>query len=616
MDLKEYKKKIANLSVNEQKLRDLYLRDLALGKVQGPPTGYASIDKPWLKYYSEEQILADMPADTIYNYMFKKNLDHLDDDALIYFGKTISYRSFKSKIDECAKSLLAKGIKANDIVTLCMANTPEALIMFYALNKIGAVANMVHPLSSENEIKNFVNEVDSKMIVTIDSSFNKVSKIMDETNLKDVIVVSPSDSMPSYLKFLYNLKNKIHSKSDERILMWKDFIALGKNKKDVEEYKFKKDKVSVILHTGGTTGKPKGVELTNENFNCMVEQFILNANNFERGDRMLAVMPVFHGFGLCSSLHLPLSQGVAAVLIPKIDIKTIDKTLNKYKPNHILGVPTLFKGIMKVIGEKLESGELKKFDLSYLKYAVSGGDAVLPAFETDINRFFALCGSKAKLAKGYGLSEVVAGITFAYDDYNREESVGIPMVQTNMKIVHPGTDEEVLDGESGEICIKGPTVMKGYYKNIEESNKSLIDGWLHTGDMGTFKEGILYFDQRKGDMIISSGVNVYPKEIETIIETNPAVSACAVIGIYHPYKGEVPKAYIALKDGYEYTKELEEEINTTCKNNLNKYSIPASYEFREVLPQTLLGKICRSDLRDEVAKEMASSGKVYMKEKN
>ena len=600
MDLAEYKKKVANLSVNEEKLRDLYLRDLALGKVQGPPTGYASLDKPWLKFYTEEQITADLPENTIYEYMFKKNNDHLDDLALIYFGKKITFRTLKREINKCARSLREKGIKEDDIVTLCMPNTPEAVIMFYALNKIGAVANMVHPLSSENEIKNFINEVDSKMVITIDSTLSKVASIADETNLKDVIVVSPSDSMKFPLKQLYNLKNKVKLNDDKRYSRWNDFIALGNLKEDVEAVPYKKDKVAVILHTGGTTGKPKGVELTNDNFNCMVEQFFLNADNFERGDRMLTVMPVFHGFGLCSSLHLPLSQGVAAILIPKIEIQSIDKLLNKYKPNHILGVPTLFKGMMSVINKKIESGKLKDIDLSYIKYAVSGGDAVLPNVETEINRFFARHGSKAKLAKGYGLSEAVAGVTFAYDNYNNAESVGIPMAQTSMKVVVPGTDEEVRIGETGEICIKGSTIMKGYYKNEEETADALQDDWLHTGDMGYFNEdGILYFSQRKGDMIISSGVNVYPKEVESVIETNPAVAACAVIGIYHPYKGEVPKAYVALKDGFEYSEELEEEIKKTCKDNLNRYSQPASFEFREKLPETLLGKVSRSELRNE-----------------
>lgn len=618
MALEEYRKHVANLSINEQKLRDLYLRDLALGKIQGPPTGYASLDKPWLKYYSEKQIMAPMPKETIYQYMIKQNIDNLEDTALIYFGKKLTYREFDEEINKCAKSLIAKGIKKNDIVTICMANTPEAVIMFYALNKIGAISNMVHPLSSENEIKNFINEVDSKMVVTIDSTYPKIAKIIGDTNVENVIVVSPSDSMKFPLKQLYNLKNKIKIPKDIRILKWDDFLKYKDKCKELPECKYEDNQVAVLLHTGGTTGKSKAVELTNDNFNCMVEQFFLSADNFDRGDKMLTVMPIFHGFGLCSSLHLPLSHGVASVLIPKIDIENIDKLLNKYKPNHILGVPTLFKGMMSVINKKVSLGQLKNFDLSYLKYAVSGGDIVLGSLENDINSFFSKYGSNAKLAKGYGLSEAVAGVTFADNNYNNIESVGIPMAQTNIKITkfnkenkieNSDIDQELQLGEPGEICVKGDTIMKGYYNNATETEKSLQDGWLHTGDVGYFdSDGILYFSQRKGDMIISSGVNVYPKEIEDVIESNPAVSACAVIGVEHPYKGEVPKAYISLKEGYKYTPQLQKEINELCEKNLNKYSIPSSYEFREFLPQTLLGKICRTELRKEEKNKIKQIG--------
>lgn len=591
--------RIKNLDVNEQKMRDIYLRKLHLGEIQGPLTNIPNVDKEWLKYYSEEQILADMPEDTMYNYMMQKNKNNLDDVAIIYFDKKITFRKFDNLIEKCAKSLKAKGIKPNDIVTLCMPNTPEALIMFYALNRIGAIANMVHPLSSQNELKNFVQEVNSKMIITIDSSYKKIKNISKETNLEDIIVVSPSDSMPFVLKQIYNLTKKEKIKYNNGTISWNEFMKLGKDKEPIIDYPYEKNKVSVIIHTGGTTGKSKGVELTSDNFNSMVEQFVLNESNFARGDKMLTVMPVFHGFGLCSSIHLPLSQGVALILIPKIDIKSIDKLMNKHKPNHILGVPTLFRGIMNTVNKKIETGKLKDFDLSYLKYAVSGGDAVKEGFESEINNFFAKYGSKAKLAKGYGLSEAVAGATFAYADYNNSTTVGIPMVQTNIKIVKMGTDEEVENNVDGEICIQGPTVMKGYYNKPEESKNSLIDGWLHTGDIGYFEEGLLYFTQRKSNMIISSGVNVYPKEIEELIESHPAVSACAVIGIYHSYKNEVPKAYIVLKEGYSLTEDIKQEIEKMCKENLNRYSIPYDYEYCELLPQTLLGKISHSQLREQ-----------------
>lgn len=599
--LLELREKVANLSEKESQLRDLYLKKLANSEIQGPVTGYSSLDKPWLKYYNGQQICSSMPKKTLYEYMIERNRKFGDQTALYYFNSTLTFKEFDEKINTCCVSLIKSGIKENDIVTLCMPNTPEALIMFYALNKIGAVANMVHPLSSENEIKDFINEVNSKMVVTIDSTYNKVMNIKNQTNLTNIVLVSPSDSMVFPMKQLYDLTQKdIKLKKDKYTISWKKFMTIGENSDiKVPDREYESDKTTVILHTGGTTGKSKGVELTDDNFNSMVEQFMLNADNFARGDKMLAVMPVFHGFGLCSSIHLPLSRGVGVILIPKIDINNIDKLFIKHKPNHLLGVPTLFKGIMSVITKKIEQGKLKDFDLSYLKYAVSGGDTVKDNFEEEINKFFVKYGSNAKLAKGYGLSEVVAGATFAYDNYNKFNSVGIPMIKTSIKIVDPETKEELNDDEIGEICVQGPTVMKGYYKNETESKNTLIDTWLHTGDMGYFDEGLLYFSQRKGNMIISSGINVYPKEIEEIIEKHPAVNSCAVIGIYHPYKTEVPKAYIVLKEGCEMTEEIKSEIDDLCVKNLNKYSIPYAYEFRESLPQTLLGKISHKQLADE-----------------
>ena len=594
---KEYllklRERLSNLSEEEKKLRNVYLSNFAKGLVQGPQLEYDSLNKNWLKYYSVEQIMHDMPKMSIYDYMMKNNLEHKDDCAINYLGKKITFGEFDKMIDDCAKSFKLNGVKPGDIVTICMPNTPEAVISFYALNKIGAIANMIHPLSAQNEIKNFLNEVNSKMIIVIDIAYNKVINIADETKLEKIVTVKASDSMPFIKKYFYNITNKSKLIRDDRYVNWSNFIKSSKMKKEnIEKIEYKKDRTSVILHTGGTTGIPKGVELTDDNFNSMVEQFIISASNFERKEKMLTIMPVFHGFGLCSSVHLPLSAGVTIILIPKFNSKKLDKLLIKNKPNHIIGVPTLFKGM-------INNKKLDKVDLSFIKYIVSGGDLVKDSLETDINDFLRKHNSKAKLSKGYGLSEAVAGVTFAYDCYNKPASIGIPMVATDIKIVEPNTDNELKNGEIGEICVSGPTVMKKYYKNEVETNNSIIAGNLHTGDMGYFDGEILYYSQRKGDMIISSGVNVYPINIEKVIETHDAVASCAVIGIYHPYKIQVPKAYIVLKPGYELTKELIDEIDTLCRKNLNIYSIPYKYEFKDKLPETLLGKVSHKKLEEE-----------------
>lgn len=592
-ELKDYRERLSKLSEEEATKRNIYLKKLQTGEIQGPLTNKLSLDKDWLKHYSDEELNIQIPHMKIYDYMMKENLNHLNDKAIIYFGKSMTYKELDKKINIFAKSLKKFGIEKGDIITICMPNTPEAVIAFYAINKIGAVANMIHPLSGQLEIKNYLKEVNSKMIIAIDSSCNKIINIADETNLQKIVLVSPADSMPLLTKLAYKFsqrKNKITQ--DIRTISWGNFIKNNSNYNKELEAEYEKNKTAVILHTGGTTGTPKGVELTDDNFNSMAEQFLKTAKNFERNDRMLTIMPVFHGFGLCSSVHLPLSAGVMINLIPKLNSKKLDKLITKYKPNHIIGVPTLFKGI-------INNKKLKKADLSFLKYVVSGGDLVKDSLENDINDFLKEHNSNAKLSKGYGLSEAVAGATFAYNGYNNPTSVGIPMVATNLKIVTPGTNIELDNGEIGEICLYGPTIMKGYYHNEKETKSSLQDGWLHTGDLGYYENDSLYFAQRKGNMIISSGVNVYPSNIEEVIESHDSVSACAVIGIYHPYKIQVPKAYIVLKDGYELTDELKKEIENLCKKNLNVYSVPYKYEFIDKLPQTLLGKISKKELENE-----------------
>lgn len=596
--------KIKNLNVNydfllEQQKRDLYFRGLLTGKIQGPLTGKLSQDKPWLVHYTDEQIIKYYEAMasgvcdcSIFDYMLRENKEHLDDIALYYYGTKITYRELEKKADQFAASVLAKGIKPGDVVTVCMPNTPEAVYAFYGLNKIGVIANMIHPLSSANEIKNYLNEGHSKMLITIDSSLEKISSIINDTEVEDAIVVSPADSMPLPLRLGYKLKvgspKVAHS---GKFSTFKQFMKFGKGKK-VVPYNYQGDETVVMLHTGGTTGDSKAACLSNKNFNAMVEQFKYNVDNFSRGDKMLTVMPVFHGFGLCSSLHLPLSYGVGCVLIPKLNAKDIGSIFKKYHPNHILGVPTLFKGI-------IGCGELQNEDLSYVKNIVSGGDLVKNSLEDRINQFFADRGAKVLLEKGYGLTEIVAGATFAVGDYNAYGSTGIPMIGTNLKLVKLGTDEEVSIGEMGEICLQGPTVMQGYYQNPEANIQTLQDNWLHTGDLGHCPEDQLYFYSRRGDMIISSGINVYPNVIEQVIEEHDAVSACVVVGVPDDYKGEIPKAYIVLKDNQEATEEIRNEINQLCIDNLNKYSVPKQFEYVDELPQTLLGKVTRRKLKEK-----------------
>ncbi|SDZ81189.1 long-chain acyl-CoA synthetase [Pseudobutyrivibrio sp. ACV-2] len=591
---------INDSKLNEELLRTIYHKDLLDGKILGPIPNYPEEAEEYLKYYTKSELMLNMPSKTMYQYVYDNNIGNEQLIAIYYFGTRITFKEFFNKINHCANALLNNGIKIGDIVTVIMPNTPEALYMIYALNKIGAVASMLHPLSSQNEMRDYINEEESDIVLVIDSSYEKLKNVENQCCAKKIIVTSPEDSMDIKTKIGYKLLNikkgekKVHL--GKKAISWKSFMADG-NDTNVATVCNDKNDFSILLRTGGTTGVSKAVKLSNDNFNSMVEQLMTAIKSYNAGDKFLSIMPVFHGFGLCSSIHLPLSHGVGTILIPKPDIKSMDKLFNELHPNHMVGVPTLFKGFMKVVNNNISNGKLKDFDLSYVKNIVSGGDASEEGYVDSVNNFFKKHGSNATLVNGYGLTEAVAGVTFSYDSCS--EGCGIPMTHSKLKIVNQRTGMHLENGQIGEICVKSPCVMQGYYKHEDETKNTIIDGWLHTGDIGYITNGILYFVQRKSNMIISSGVNVYPSEIEKIINMHPSVQTSAVIGINHPYKQEVPKAFVVLKPGCIMNEGIKEEIDQLCRRNLNKYSIPYEYEFRDRLPETLLGKINLKALTDE-----------------
>lgn len=567
-----------------------------------PLSGKPSIDKPWLKYYTYGQHKQKYSDMLIFDYMYEENKSNLNNIALEYYGQKMTFKEFFEKIDQCAKGYKSLGISEGDIVTICMPNTPEAVISFYALNKIGAVSNMIHPLKSENEIKDYLNEVSSKVMLGIDINYEKINNIIDSTSLEKVIVGSAKDSMPFVMKHIYQYSLKknhkfYNEKHSDKYLTWDSFMRLGKSNEKISSVEYNEKNAAVIMHTGGTTGSPKGVVLSNKNFNSMIGQFSIMSNNFAKQDKMVSIMPVFHGFGLCSSIHLPLSFGVTSILMPQFDLKYFEKLMKKEKPNHIIGVPTLWKAIV-------EDKKFDNIDLSSIKYTVSGGDTMKDEFEHKINSFLESHGSKAKICKGYGLSEAVAGATFAFDDCNKIGSIGIPMVNTTFKIVKPSTEEELGYNEKGELCISGDTVMQGYYNNSLETDMVLRkheDGkiWLHTGDTGYIDEdGILYYSDRLKRMFISSGVNVYPSEIEKTIEQIEKVKTCAAIPVSHPYKGTVPKAIVVLEEGNELDESLILKIKDICSKSLDKYHNPVDYEQVYELPVTSIGKIDYKQLEE------------------
>lgn len=554
---------------------------------------------PWSKYYTKEERKIKVEDISICETLEKNSLGRENNFALNYYGKQITYKEFLHKINQASNAFRSQGIRRGDVVTICMPNTPEALVAFYAINKIGAIANMIHPLSGEKEIKEYLISTHSVMLIMIDICYEKVKNIIKETDVYKTIVTSASDSMNFLLAFGYQATQGYKVKKPKRsedYVYWKDFIRKGLNYHGKVDSHTPKDVPAVILHSGGTTGSPKGILLTNGNFNALTEQAKVAFKNVKAGEKVLAIMPIFHGFGLGVSINAPLDLGCEVILIPQFNAKKFDKLIEKYKPNILFGVPTLYEALINTKNDKL--------NLSSLKYMISGGDSLSPSLERRINVYLSNHKANITIAQGYGMTEALAAVALSFGEANRPGSIGIPLPGNYIKIVRPGTQEEVAYGEDGEICISGPTVMVGYLDNEKETNEMLQihkDGmlWLHTGDIGMMDEdGITYYKQRLKRMIISSGYNVYPAYVEQIIEEHPAVLKCTVIGIPHPYKIEVPKAYIVLKNDYNPLT-IKKSIKEHCKKNLAKYAIPAEFEFRKSLPKTLIGKVDFKKLQEE-----------------
>lgn len=548
---------------------------------------------PWLDYYSKEDKKIKFTDKNIYEYLKYMVGEDKDFIALNYFGNRISYNTMFEKIEQTSRALRSLGVKQGDIVTICMPNTPEAVITFYACNNIGAVADMIHPLSSAVQVKRYLNESKSRILLLIDVAYDRVKDILCETSVYKTIIASAKDSMPLTMNIAYQITRGIKVKKpkfDQDFITWRDFLLRGLtyNKPYINNMKSKD--VAIILHSGGTTGYPKGIMISNYNFNAEAQQGSINVCEVRPKDKIITILPIFHGFGLCISIHCPLCLRVETMLIPEFDNKRFHKIMKNYKPNVIAGVPTLWEAM-------LDNKKFDDVDLSSLKYMISGGDYLTIPMERKINNFLHTHNAKICISKGYGMTESVAASAYTFEGTNEPGSIGIPMIGNSFCICDPQTNEVLPFGMEGEICVNGPTVMIGYYNNKEETKKVLKkhkDGktWLHTGDIGYITpDGIIYFTQRLKRMIVSSGFNVYPNMIEEVIEKHPGVKKCCVIGIPHPYKMEVPKAFITLNKKAKANSKLKKELKELCKQELAAYSIPKEYEFRDELPKTLYGKI-------------------------
>ena len=550
------------------------------------------IPAPWSKYYKDGEMDIDIPDINIYDQIKRSSRLYPNYTAYEYFGKKVKFKSFIKKIDRCAVAFKRMGIRKGNIVTICLPNVPEALIVVYALNKLGAIANMMHPLSAEGEIKESIISTKSKYLIMIDMFYEKIKNIVDSTGLKKVIFVSASDSMNIFMKLGYKLttigKFEKYKRNDKHI-SWNRFMMMSITRKKYKFIRYGKDTAAVILHSGGTSGKPKNVVLQNRAFVMSAIQEGRVLTRLNPGDSVLTIMPNFHGFGLSVCMHTPMTLGMYPILIPQFDAKKLDVLLKKTKPSAIVGVPTLFEALVN-------NNNVKDLDLSKIKYVISGGDLLSKSLEDRVNDYLRNYGSDAKITQGYGLSEALAAVCLAHDDINKSGSIGIPLPGNYIKIINPATRETLPFNEVGEICIHTKALMVGYLNEESETNEALQmhdDGhvWLHTGDLALMDEdGFIFYKGRQKRMIIVSGYNVYPAHVESVIESHPAVLQCTVVGMPHKYKKEVPKAFIILKDGF-HGLFIKNEIKEYCKKNLEHHMIPYKFVYRKKLPKTKIGKV-------------------------
>ena len=567
-----------------------------------------NVKAPWIDHLDGIPAHLDYFQGSMYDKIAEVSENYPDYIAYDFMGGKVKYKDFISKVDKCARALAGIGVKPGESVTICMPNAPQAVIMFYAVNKIGAIANMVHPLSSEKEIEFCLKESSSVVCLTLDQFYGKFENIRENVHLRNLILTSVKDVLsPIKRKGYYLVEGRKIKKvpANAEIIWWEKFLLDGKKYHGPFHVVRKAEDPAVILYSGGTTGTQIGILLSNLNFNALAQQIVATNPMYRPGDKMLAVMPIFHGFGLGVCIHSMLANGGRCLLIPRFNPESYAKLLKKHRPNFIAGVPTLYEALLRI-------KSLDRVDLSCLKGVFSGGDSLSIELKKRFDKFLKDHNASIPVREGYGTTECVTASCLTPVNRYKEGSIGLPFPDTFYKIVKPGTEEEVPYGEEGEICLSGPTVMIEYINNPEETANTLRrhkDGlkWIHTGDLGMMdEEGFVYFRQRIKRMIITSGYNVYPSRIENILDAHELVHMSCVIGVPDPYKMQKVVAFVVLRPEARVSNEEATQILMEyLKKHVAKYALPASIEFRESLPKTLVGKVAYRILEEEELKKYA-----------
>ena len=564
---------------------------------------YASQAKPWLKYYDQKFIDQTLPALSAFEYVCQRSKNHLNDTALEYYGRKFAYADLIVNVKKTAAALRGAGVKKGDIITVVSIMTPEIIALFYAADMMGATLNLVDPRYSVEGIREYIEEVDSHLLVCLNVVYERCRQAAKRTNVEKVIVLSPADSLPPVMAVGYKLTTPDKNKYASNVIRWKQFIKGGEGQSTAAE-PYDPDHACVVVHTGGTTGSPKGVILTDDCFNGIALQFQAYPKLFHRGQKLMNVMPPFIAYGFACGIHLPLVLGFTVIIIPNLDPAKLGSLVLKHKPEHMFGVPTHYQQLAA-------DPKLRDKDLSFIINYAAGGDSLSRGAEQTVNDFLAAHGARYPIAKGYGMTEVSSAATVAAGLDNKPGSVGIPMVNTVVAAFEPGTDQELPIGQRGELCISGPCLMKGYYNKPEETAILLRrhpDGrvWAHTGDMGYLDEdGFVYLDSRIKRMIIRhDGFKVFPSMIENVVSRHPAVHQCSVVGCADKdhTQGRLPFVYIVLKaDTTAKKKQVIRELERMCAEELPEYVQPVAYKFISSMPMTPVGKVDYRQLEADIS---------------
>jgi long-chain acyl-CoA synthetase len=558
--------------------------------------------KPWLGFYEGIPETTPVPDQTMYEALAQAAQRWPGLTALTYLGRAITYAALIDQVDSAAAAFRARGITVGDSVVLSLPNVPQAVICFYALNQVGARAVMTHPLSSPEELKHYVRLTGARWAVTVDLFYPVWRGVAQQTGLRQLVV----GRIPDYLDWPMRIGYWVTQgrsipplpRDDPLVLTWRDFMASQGARPTAEPARaIEPDQVAVILFSGGTTDLPKGIELTSANFNALAVS-INEISGIAAGDSVLAILPVFHGFGLGLCVHTCLVMGGNSILVPQFSPEIYIKNLVKHSPAYIAGVPTLFQGL-------LSRAEFATVRFDKLKGAYSGGDTLTSDLKRRFDEAIMAQGSRVELMEGYGLTECVTACAVSPRHHYRDGSMGIPMTNMEVIVVDPDTGQEVAVGQEGEFCVTGPTLMKGYVDDPEATAHALrqhADGrtWLHTGDIGRMDaDGFLYFLGRIKRLVKVSGVSVYPAQVEQVLESHPGVNRACVIGVPDPHQMHALKAFLVLGPGQAPSEQVRAELIDYCRQHLIKWAVPRHIEFREALPTTKVGKIAYTELEAE-----------------